>query len=684
MSSLYDTPQLIVYLVVLLVSLGWFGLTVYKRLRVLGYARSYDARGNVDRRIGGVFKHVFGQWRLLHGDIAAGLMHFFIFWGFLVVLLNTFHFLIQGPVAQFDLPLLARDAWLGRGYLVLRDLFELLVLIAVFYAGWRRLVTKPKRLELSGEAVLILGLIAILMVADFLMGGADRAMSTVVGQWHSPAETIVGAALNGLSGSALLIIRTVCWWVHLVSLLYFLNLLPLGKHFHVLLSLFGVYLRNLRPAGELSKVDFEDEEAEEYGASQLRHLTWKNFLDAYDCTECGRCDHFCPANQTGKDLSPRQIVIGTRDRLYASQPAILKALSVGSDGSEGDTAAVEDGPPAFVGEVHTDRALWACTTCGACDTHCPLFIEHVEPIVEMRRHLVLEEEGRFPKELVATFNGLERQGNPWAIGAHERMGWAEGLEVPTLSDNPDAEYVYFVGCMASFDERNKATALALVELLRHAGVSFAVLDAETCCGDPARRTGNEYLAQALIEVNAEQLKEGGVKKVVTACPHCFNTLKREYGAFGVEFEEVLHHGTLLARLINAGKLDPQREREAQRIVFHDSCYLGRYNSIYYQPRDVLRSIRGLQLAEAASSRDKGYCCGAGGGMMFMEETEGQRVNHWRYEQLTASGASGIAVACPFCLVMLDDAAKDLAADGALPVEDIAVTLSRAVLGQLDA
>ncbi len=670
---------LVVYLVVLLVSLGWFAVTVSRRLRVLAWGRSADARGNVDRRIGGVLKYVFGQWRLLHGDVAAGLMHFLIFWGFLVVLLNTAHFLIQGPVADFELPLLGREAWLGRAYLTLRDLFELLVLIAVGYAGWRRLVTKPRRLELSTEALLILGLIAILMLTDFVMGGAERAMAAVSAQWYSPAELLVGSWLSGLGRSALLITHSICWWVHLVSLLFFLNLLPLGKHFHVLLSLFGVYFRNLSPAGELGKVDFEDDEAEEYGASQLRHLTWKNLLDAYNCTECGRCDYFCPANQTGKELSPRHIIIGTRDRVRDCQPAILKALGTTTNG-DADPPAPEEGQPAFVGEVHTDQALWACTTCGACDTHCPLFIEHVEPIVEMRRHLVLEEEGRFPKELVATFNGLERQGNPWAIGAHERLNWAEGLEVPTLSDNPGAEYVYYVGCMASFDERNKATARALVELLRHAGVSFAVLDAETCCGDPARRTGNEYLAQALIEMNAEQFKEGGVRKVVTACPHCFNTLKHEYPQFGIEFDEVLHHGTLLARLLTAGKLSPQQEHPQQRIVFHDSCYLGRYNSIYYQPRDVLRSVRGVQLAEAVFSRDKGYCCGAGGGMMFMEETEGQRVNHWRYGQLKASGSAGIAVACPFCMVMLDDAAKDLDGDGGLPVEDIAVTLRRAVLG----
>lgn len=673
----------ILYLAILAASLAWFAVSMYQRLRALGYARSVDARGNVGRRIAGVFQFVFGQWRLLHGDLTAGLMHFFIFWGFVVVLLNTIHFLAQGPVGHFELPLLGRDAWLGRGYLSLRDLFELLVLIAVSYAFLRRLVIKPKRLTLSSEGLLILGLIAILMITDFLMGGAETAVGGVAG-WQSPAEHVLGTALGGIGVGPAVVIGVACWWVHLLSLLYFLNLLPLGKHYHVILSTFGVYFRTFNPARGLAKIDFEDEELEEFGASQLRHLTWKNMLDAYNCTECGRCDYFCPANQTGKELSPQHIITNTRERVYARLPLILKDLAAkraaeSAESNNEEESGVE-ADPTFVGEVHTDQALWACTTCGACDAHCPVFIDHVEPIIEMRRHLVLEQEGRFPKELVATYNGLERQGNPWSIGAHERMGWAEGLEVPTISENPEAEYIYFVGCMASFDERNKATARALVELLKHAGVSFAVLDAETCCGDPARRTGNEYLAQALIETNAEQFKECKTKKALTACPHCFNSLKHEYGQFGVEFAEVVHHSALLTSLIKDGKLMHKDGSDPREIVYHDSCYLGRYNSVYDEPRDVLRGIPGVKLKEAKFNRDKGYCCGAGGGLMFMEETEGRRVNGWRYEQLKATGAGAIAVACPFCKVMIDDAAQDSGADQALPVEDIAVTLRRIILG----
>jgi len=670
--------QLAVYLIILLAALIWFSYTIYSRLAVLKRARSVDVRGDVAERLGMVLKHVFGQWRLLHGDFAAGLMHFFIFWGFVAVLINTLHFLIGGFTGgEFTLPFLGREQLLGQLYRGVRDIFELLVLLAVTYAFFRRLVLKPKRLTLSGEALLILGLIAILMITDYAMGGAFKALSTQTSGssagWYSPAETlfarlfVTGGALSGTAS----IVHQVSWWVHLLSLLFFLNLLPLGKHFHVLTSMFSVYLHKLTPLSQIQRIDFEDESIEDYGVSQPAQLTWRNWLDSYSCTECGRCDYYCPANQTGKALSPRHIITGTRDLLYASQRALLKPKAAES-GGEGD-----DTDSAFVGATHTDTELWACTTCGACDAHCPLFIEHVEPIIQMRQHLVLEEEGRFPKELVATFKGLETQGNPWSIGAHQRLEWAEGLEVPTLSDQPDAEWIYFVGCFASLDERNKGTARAFVSLLQRAGVSFAVLDAESCCGDPARRCGHEYLAQALIEMNVEQFSEAKTKKAVTACPHCFTTLKHEYSQFGVEFEEVLHHTQLLSRLMNQGKLVLSTESGmAKRVVYHDSCYLGRYNSIYYNPRDLLRAIRGTQLIEASFNRDKGYCCGAGGGRMFMEETEGQRVNHFRLEQLVANGAEQIAVACPYCLTMLDDAAKETGREG-VTVKDVAVLLDEA-------
>ncbi len=680
--------ELVIYLVVLLAGIGWFTRTIYGRLKVLAAAQSFDARGKEGERLTGVLKHVIGQGRMLHGDLAAGLMHAFIFWGFAILLLNTLATLIGGPGGHFTFPLLGREQLLGQLYYGLRDLFEVIVLLAVLYAAYRRLVVKPKRLTLSGEALLILGLIGYLMVSDWFSGGAAASQGIIAG-WLSPAERIVGAWLS--AGPVAQGVYAFAWWSHVIVLLVFLNLLPLGKHFHVLTSVFKVYLRNTGQQGEPKRIDFEDENIEEFGVSRLQQFTWSNWLDSYSCTECGRCDHFCPAHQTGKELSPKYIITKTREQIYLHQHTILELVKTqgasyhpGSEDTEeaqaarAKLAAPIDGAEALVGEVHKDNVLWACTTCGACDTHCPLFIEHVEPIIAMRRHLVMEQEGRFPPELVSTFNGLERQGNPWGIGAHERLNWAEGLDVPLLSDKPDAEYVYFTGCFASFDERNKNTARCLVDLLNKAGVSFAVLDAETCCGDPARRARHEYLASALIEMNAEQFKDGQVKKVFSACPHCFNTLKHEYRQFGVEFEQVRHHSELLTELVRNGKLDAPANGAGGggKIVFHDSCYLARYNGLTAEPRLALEMAGSPAKLEAQFNRDKGFCCGAGGARMFMEETEGKRVNSWRYDQLAATGAEEIAVACPFCKVMLADAAAE--ADKALPVEDIAVYLHKRV------
>ncbi|MCH7473027.1 (Fe-S)-binding protein, partial [bacterium] len=641
--------------------------------------------------------HVFGQYRLLRGDFPAGLMHFFIFWGFVILLLNIVHFLISGfaPAADLHLPFLGRDDALGGAYLLLRDVIEVLVALAVLYAVYRRLIVKPKRLSLSGEALLILFLIFMVMATDWTMNGALVGMGKITAHPLSPVEQYLGGALAAYGPTASEWVYGVSWWAHLVTLLLFLNILPLSKHFHVLLSPFNVYLRELGQVGKLRKIDFEAEE--DFGISRPEQLNWRNWLDAYSCTECGRCDHFCPAHQTGKVLSPQHIITGTRELIYAHMPKMLvkiaqanaAAKQSGNGNGSGDIVLFEEGDPdlpAFVGEVHLDEALWACTTCGACDTHCPLFIEHVNPIMEMRRHLVMEQEGRFPKELQSMFTGLERQGNPWGLPAHTRMDWAEGLSVPTLESNPGAEYLYFVGCFGSFDARAKPTTLAMMQLLDHAGVDYAVIGKQECCnGDPARRCGHEYLAQSLVEQLCGIFKEMQPKKVITACPHCFNTFKNEYMDFGVEFEEVMHHSEFLTRLIKKGKLAVGADHSSplQKVVFHDSCYLGRYNEVYDEPRDVLQSVPGVELVEAKFSRDRGFCCGAGGGRMFMEETEGTRVNKFRYEQLVETGAQAVAVACPFCKTMLDDAAKEAGASelSQLQVEDIAVVLRDAVLGK---
>lgn len=699
--SVPEVIRLAVYLLVLGTGIALFTRSLRMRLTALKAARSFDARGEVGPRLLGVLVDVFGQGRLLHGDRRAGIMHALIFWGFVVLIFNTLHFLIAGfaPQADLHLPLLGPDEPLGPAYLWLRDCFTLLVIAAVAFAFYRRLVEKPKRLHTTGEALLILGLIGTLMITDLLMNASSSATQGAVVNPASFIEMKLGPLFVPL-GSGNLWVYGVCWWLHLATLLLFLNLLPLSKHFHVLLSPFNVYLRNLEPMGKLPQIDFEN--TEEFGVSRVTQLSWKNWFDAYNCTECGRCDSFCPANQTSKSLSPQHIITGTREAVYAMTPKLLVALAKtggrrslsAEDGAQGrapsasaelgDAVLAEDFP-LLVGDIHTDEALWACTTCGACDVHCPVHIEHVRPIIEMRRHLVLEQEGRFPKELQPMFRGLETQGNPWGLPAHTRMDWAQGLDVPTLESNPQAEYLFYVGCAGSFDSRAKPTTVALVKLLQRAGVNFAVIGKkESCNGDPARRCGNEYLAATLTEQCASEMQGIAPRKVVTACPHCFNALRYDLPAYGAHFDEVLHHSELLSRLVKAGrlKMDGEAARmlggKRRKIVFHDSCYLGRYNDVYEEPRDVLRSA-GLDLVESKSCRDKGFCCGAGGGRMFMEETEGRRVNSFRYEQLEQTGADEVAVACPFCMTMIDDAAKS-GERRSVPVRDIALVLEEATAG----
>ncbi|MCC7478950.1 (Fe-S)-binding protein [bacterium] len=724
---MFSIVHVAVYSVLLLIGLGLFTRSILTRLTVLKAAKSIDMRGDVGARVQGVLLDVFGQARLLHGDFKAGLMHFFIFWGFVILLFNTGYFLLHGftPEASWELPLLGRHQALGQVYLLLRDTFSCLVLGAVLYALWRRLVVKPRRLTLSSEGILILCFIGGLMLTDMLMASAEVGLGN-----HEPGrlsfiELSLGRAMLGQDAGLLNGLYWVNWWAHFLILISFLNLLPLSKHFHVLLSPFNVYFRTLDGVARPPAIDFEDENAEQFGVSDPRQLTWKNWLDSYNCTECGRCDSFCPANQTGKSLSPQRIITGTRKQIYAMTPKLLLELAraktaeagaalsgteAAGEGSatmaalrgnqppekgrhnglpSGGDAVLPEDLPLFVGERHTDEALWACTTCGACDIHCPVVIDHVVPILQMRRHLVLDQDGRYPKELNILFKGLETQGNPWGLGSHTRMDWAQGMHVPTLDDNPDAEYLYYVGCFGSFDSRSKPTTVALVELLNKAGVNYAVMGrSESCNGDPARRCGNEYIAHMLSEQLAENLREVKPRKLITACPHCYNTFRTDYENYGVKFDEVIHHSELLAQLVESGRLTPASTgsygasagapAKKKKIVFHDSCYLGRYNEVYEQPRQTLAAVPGVELVEAPFCRDKGFCCGAGGGRMFMEETEGRRVNEFRYDQLAESGADEVAVACPFCMTMIDDAAK-AQGEKALPVRDIALVLRDSIM-----
>jgi Fe-S oxidoreductase len=656
---------LTLYAIVLIVSLLLFLFFIYKRFRVLKFAQKEPVNrfDNIGKRIATVFRFFIGQGRILDKRFfAAGIMHAFIFWGFLAVTFNTIHMVIGGFIPGFHLPLLSPGSILGDFYTVFRDIFEALVLIMVVYALFRRLILKPKRVTLSAEANLVLILIALLMITDFLTGGVKAA----AGLQHevSPASTVVASILSGSGSESLQLIYSVCWWIHIVTLLFFLNLLPNSKHFHVITSLANVFLRRFS-YGALRHINLE--EAENFGVSQIEHSTWKDLLDVYTCTECGRCQDVCPAFNTGKLLSPKQINVNTRHHLYEEKtPFLLQLANQKTTGSEYTGKKL-------VGDVVPEEMLWACTTCKACEDACPLFIDYIDRIVDMRRYLVLEE-GKMAPELATTFKNLENQGNPWGIAADSREDWAENLNVPRINEN--TEILYWIGCSGSFDDRNVNVTKAMIKILNAAGVNYGILGKrESCTGDPARRAGNEYLYQMLAETNIQTLNSLKFKKIITQCPHCLNTLKNEYPQMGGHYQ-VQHHSQFLSELIAEGKIK-QRTGSAQKVTFHDPCYLGRHNNEFDAPRDVLKSTQ-ARLLEMEKSRNNSFCCGAGGAQMWKEEEKGdEAVRRERFKHAQKTGADLLGTGCPFCMTMMTDANKEL--DANMIVKDIAEIVAENLL-----
>jgi Fe-S oxidoreductase len=637
-------PAFIVFCAMLAASLAAFAYLIEGRVAMLRAAGSIDRFDRWGERLRGVLTQFLGQRRILSPQhLAAGVMHALIFWGFLAVGLNTIHFVGAGFHAGFHLPLLGPDDPLGRVYLVIRDVFEVFVIVMVGVAGFRRAYVRPRRLTRSWDAVLILSMIGALMVTDLVMAGASGSAS--------PA----GRALASLRGHATL--YTVSFWVHLATLLGFLVYLPVSKHFHVITSLPSVLFRRL-DTGSLPMIDLEN--SEKFGITGFTDMRWKDVLDVYSCTECGRCQAACPAYATGKPLNPKKINEDMRAALVPALPFLIgrKPLPEGAH------------LPILPSGTIADDEIWACTTCRACEEACPLFIEFIDRIVGMRRKLVLEDSS-FPPELATAFRNLEKAGNPWGQPAEARADWAQGLGIPLMAERAsEVEYLLWVGCAGSYDDRGKKVARATARILKEAGVSFAILGSEeTCTGDPARRSGNEYLFQMLARQNVETLARHGVRKIVAQCPHCFNTLLNEYPQLGGRYE-VLHHSQVIARLIADKRIALTPSTAGETVTFHDSCYLGRHNGVYDAPREALSSA-GLTVVEMPRSRENGFCCGAGGARMWMEERIGTKVNVARVDEAASTPASLVASACPFCMTMLTDGVNETGRAESLRVQDVA-------------
>jgi Fe-S oxidoreductase/nitrate reductase gamma subunit len=629
-----------------------FIYSMSRRVRVLLAAGAENRFERIGERVARTFEYAFAQKRMFR-DFYAGVFHIFLFTGFVVLLVRTVALVVEGLAPGFVLlPGRAGDA-----YTVAKDVFEILVLVGVAMAVFRRAFARPRRLDLTADAWFILFLIALLIVADLASEAAKVALAPRLASEWSPAVLALARMLRALPRGSLQRLYEAAWWTHLVDILFFLNYLPYSKHFHILSSVPNVFFMKLEPMGRLGTPNLES--AEHFGVSRVEELSWKSILDGYTCTECGRCRVVCPTALTAKPLDPKVFIGDVRDAVYEATPEILATAS-----GRGDGAAASERKPLIGGWISQDT-IWACTTCGYCTWACPVFIiPAVDKITEMRRHLVLER-AEFPKEMQAAFRGMETNGNPWGISASSRADWAKDLPVITMAEaeDRDVEVLFWVGCAGSYEDRAKRVSRALVEILNEAGVSFAILGTEeTCTGDSARRMGNEYLFQVLAQQNVETLNGYGVRKVVTNCPHCYNCIKNEYPPLGGKYE-VMHATELVARLVDEGRIvlsEPIRET----ISYHDACYLGRYNGIYQPPRRILRAIPGLELAELPRTCERGLCCGAGGGRMWMEEKLGTRINQERMREIEARATAAVGLSCPYCMIMLGNAKEEIGASTA--------------------
>ena len=631
----------------LLLAIGWgfFLLWTFRRrwklLRVGAPAMRFDRIGE---RFALTVRFALGQWRMPRHRL-AGLAHIFVFAGAVIMLLRGLIVFGRGYAADphFGFWVFDIGTPLGNAYSLLKDVLVALVIVGLVVFFYYRLVRRLPRMTLNFEGLAILTILMGLMLTDVLYDAGSMALHGDEASVWEPLGSIVAAPLRGASDGVKTFLCHLGFWGHACLILGFLNYLPYTKQFHEITAIPNVFFQDLTPPGRLEPIeDLEGrvEREETLGIARIEQFSWKSMLDMYSCTECGRCTHACPGSRTGKLLSPKLFTVNCRDNLYGRTSELIR--------KDGEPAKID-----LVGEVIDPEVVWACTSCRACEQECPVFITYVDKFVDLRRYLV-QEKGEFPNDLQLAFRGLENAGNPWGLPGEDRLAWADGLDVPLISDKPDAEYLWWVGCAGSYDDRAKRVSRAMAQLLSLAGVSYAVLGTEeTCTGDVARRAGNEFLFQIMAQANVEVLNGHQIKKIITACPHCYNTLKHEYPDFGGHYE-VIHHGSFLAQLVCQGRLKPKHRGE-NRIVFHDSCYLGRYNDIYDTPRDVLRAVPGVQLLEAEDTRDRGMCCGAGGAQMFKEEEKGdKRILTLRTEQLLETEPQTVASACPFCMRMLFD------------------------------
>ncbi|NIT72064.1 (Fe-S)-binding protein [candidate division KSB1 bacterium] len=661
--------------ILILASVGFFVYSVYRNYRFVSLGQpSYDPIDNWGWRLKSVLEHFFGQRAVVREPSGWG--HFFIFWGFVVLGMATIEMFVRGYNPDFHWGLILGSAV----ELTLKTLFDFLgfaVIVAVVIALVRGFMVKPDRLSklrksAAGkfDAAFILGMILTLMISMFFTHGYVIKTAPGGHAGFTPVSHLFATFVQGGTNGTMPFGYDVAWWIHNLIILVFLAYIPHSKHVHLVGALPNILLRRNqkdRKRGVLKKIDFEkiDFEAEDVslGVGKIQDFTWPQLLDLYACTECGRCQVNCPAYQSGKELNPAMMIHDLK--LYLND--VGPSLSAGKDAPDGRN---------LVGDVITEDVIWACTTCLGCVEHCPVFIEHVDDLQDMRRYLTMDQ-AKVSPEVTKTLENMENIGNPWGLPQQNRTKWYEGLDVPIMSDKQEVEYLYWVGCAAALDTKNQNVAKSLVKILKEAGVDFAILGPEeSCTGDSARRLGQEYLFQIVAEGNIETLNKYEFNKIITTCPHCFNCLGNEYEQFNGNYE-VIHHSELISELIATGKIKPHKNLN-KRVTYHDACYLGRHNSIYDPPRTVVDSVANEGVVEMKRSREKGLCCGAGGGIMWMDEDPDKRVNLVRFADVEESRAEVAATACPFCSIMLDDASKTKGKEDEVVVKDIAELVAEAL------
>ncbi len=677
------------YLLILLPAF-FLGYGITRRYRMWRHGQEYGPIDRLGERLKTVLAAILLHRRILRpGHRYAGIMHLFIFWGFVVLFLGTLTVLLQADLVG---PYLGVNFLQGPFYVAYKltlNLFGLLFVVGLLMAAFRRYLQAPAkfRVGVTDDAVVLWTLLALGLTGFLLQSERLAASPDPYGPIHWVSYPL-SLALAGLGKSTLGVIHAVTWWFHMVTAMLVLAYLPFSKLFHLFGSPVSLFTRSFQAKGALAPIA-NIEEQEGFGAGKLGDFSWKQLLSVDACMRCARCLDYCPTYNTGKPLKPRQLVQEVAG-LMARQGGILTGIGarlpaeVGVRGQEWtpdvETTVATLGPAAqLIGDVVSEEEIWDCTTCGACMEQCPVAIEHVPLIVEMRRHLVLEQ-SKLPRELAAAFTSLEKRGNPYQISASSRTEWAAGLEVPEIGDVEDPaglEFLYWVGCSSAYDARNQKVAKALVKVLKTAGVKFAILGKEeSCCGDPARRGGNEYLYQILARQNVDLMNGYGVRRIVTGCAHCFNTLKNEYSQFGGSYA-VVHHSQLIRDLIRTGRVRLDGAVKGQAMTYHDPCYLGRYNDEYDAPREVLKQPSG-ELVEMERRRERGFCCGAGGAHAFMDERRGTRISHDRVKEAMSTGAEVVVAACPFCVMMLEDGIRALDAEERFRVRDLAEIVAAAL------